>query len=430
MPPINSRILAIKGIELLDSRGFPTVAAVIHLESGVTGMAYVPSGASTGEHEAHELRDGGKRYLGKGVSEVVKNINGSIAKRLIGTDVLRLKELDQALIELDGTENKSRLGANSLLAVSLASAHAGANLLQIPLYAHLGGLQARRLPTPLVNVINGGAHASNAIDFQEFMLVPVSGNTFGDNLRMAAEVFHTLKKNLKKSGFQTGLGDEGGFAPDLPSVDSVLQTLVDAITDAGYQPGADIGLALDVAASEFFDKEKGAYTFKKSTKETLTSREMIQFYVNLKKGFPLLSIEDGLDENDWGGWRELTEELGSTTQLVGDDLFVTNKKRLAQGLEAKVGNSILVKLNQIGTVTETLETIQLAQQNGYTSIISHRSGETEDSSIADLSVAVNAGQIKTGSVCRGERTAKYNRLLIIEEELGKHGFIQSPFLKA
>jgi enolase len=423
-----SEIASVDCLECIDSRGFPTVAVCIELMNGVKGSALVPSGASTGEFEALELRDkDSKRFGGKGVTRALLNIKEKITPLLLGHSVLDLAAVDKRMIEIDGTEAKEKLGANAILGVSLAAAHAGATFVGLPLFQYLGGIAAHRLPVPLVNVINGGAHAANSVDFQEFMLVPVSSTRFSENLRIAAEVFQTLKGNLKKKGLSTGLGDEGGFAPDLEDAEAAIICLMEAISDAGYQPGKDVVIALDVAASEFFDKGKGKYVLKKSTKEELTSRELIQLYSNLCSRYPLVSIEDGLDENDWDGWEELTKTLGSKIQLVGDDLFVTNKKRLAQGIERKAGNSILIKLNQIGSVTETIEAIQLAHKNGFTSIISHRSGETEDTSIADLAVAVNAGQIKTGSVCRSERTAKYNRLLAIEQRLGDYAVVENPF---
>jgi len=342
-------------------------------------------------------------------------------------DALNLAVLDRIMIEVDGTETKSKIGANAILGVSMAAAQAGANYLKVPLFRYLGGVNARKLPIPLVNVINGGAHATNSLDFQEFMIVPHGASTFAENIRAAAEVFHTLKKNLKKKGLSTGVGDEGGFAPDFEGPENAISALMEAIADAGYEPGKEISLALDVAASEFFDKKSGKYVFKKSTKQSYSSTELVDLYETWTKKYPLVSIEDGLDENDWDGWKKLTERLGKKTQIVGDDLFVTNETRLAMGIERGVGNAILVKLNQIGSVTETLETIALAKENGYRSIISHRSGESEDTAIADLAVAVGAGQIKTGSVCRSERTAKYNRLLWIENYLGSEAFVDDPF---
>ncbi len=424
----SSAIASITAYECLDSRGFPTVAATVTLQNGAQGSAMVPSGASTGEYEALELRDGDEaRYLGKGVLRAVENIKEKIAPVVAGHDVLELASLDRKLIDLDGTEMKSRLGANAILGVSLAAAHAGANFLGIPLFRYIGGANARRLPLPLVNVINGGAHAANLLDFQEFMIVPHMSSTFFENIRCASEVFHALKKNLKKKGLSTGIGDEGGFAPDLAGPTEALEALIESITDAGYEPGVDVSIALDVAASEFYDETKQRYVFKKSTKEEYSSADLVELYAGWTKKYPLISIEDGLDENDWDGWRLMTEKLGATVQLVGDDLFVTNVKRLADGINQGIGNAILIKLNQIGTVTETLEAINLAHQNGYRSVMSHRSGETEDTSIADLAVATGAGQIKTGSVCRSERTAKYNRLLWIETFLEGSSICENPF---
>lgn len=423
-----SEIVSVSAYECLDSRGFPTLSATVTLADGTIGTAAVPSGASTGEYEACELRDGdAARYLGKGVLKAVENVTEKIAPKIKGMDVLELTALDRHLLELDGTENKTNLGANAILGVSLAAAHAGANYLKLPLFRYLGGANARRMPIPLVNVINGGAHAANSIDFQEFMLVPHASSTFFENIRAASEVFHQLKKNLLKKGLSVGIGDEGGFAPNLESSDAAIATLVDAITDAGYEPGADFSIALDVAASEFYNKDSGKYVLAKSSGEELSSDDLIALYAGFLDKYPLVSIEDGLDENDWDGWTKLTSELGSRVQLVGDDLFVTNTSRLATGIESGAGNAILIKLNQIGTVTETLETITLAHTNGYRSVISHRSGETEDTTIADLAVATGAGQIKTGSVCRSERTAKYNRLLWIEKYLAGEAYTSNPF---
>jgi enolase len=414
--------------ECLDSRGYPTVSVTVELADGTIGSAMVPSGASTGEYEAHELRDGDEgRYKGKGVLKAIENIHEKIAPEIEGLDALNQATVDRALIEIDGTENKSVLGANAILGVSMATAQAAANFIGLPLYRYLGGANARRMPIPLVNVINGGAHATNSLDFQEFMIVPHVSGTFFENIRAAAEVFHTLKKILQKRGLSTGLGDEGGFAPNLEGSEDALKTLVTAIAEAGYEPGKDISLALDVAASEFFDESKNAYVFKKGSGDVLSSSQLIQLYKTWCNQFPIVSIEDGLDENDWDGWKEITEVLGKSVQLVGDDLFVTNSQRLAQGISQGCGNSILIKLNQIGTVSETMETINLATMNGYRSIISHRSGETEDTFIADLAVATGAGQIKTGSVCRSERTAKYNRLLWIESHLGGEAYVVNPF---
>ena len=423
-----SSLKSVAAYECLDSRGNPTLSVSVTLENGISGTAMVPSGASTGEFEAHELRDGdAKRYGGKGVLKAVELVKTTIANEIIGKDVLELSALDRFLLELDGTPNKSRLGANSILGVSLAAAQAGANFHGLPLFQHLGGVNARKLPLPMVNVINGGAHAENSIDFQEFMLVPHPSTTFFENIRAATEVFHTLKKNLMSRGLNVGLGDEGGFAPNLGSAEDALNCLMDAISDAGYEPGREVSLALDVAASEFYVPDKAKYVLKKGSGQELGATELIEQYANWLDKYPLVSIEDGLDENDWEGWAEMTKTIGGRVQLVGDDLFVTNPDRLRDGISRGAGNSILIKLNQIGTVTETLEAIGLAQENGYSTVISHRSGETEDTFIADLAVAVGAGQIKTGSVCRGERTAKYNRLLWIETFLAGESFTENPF---
>lgn len=424
----SSTITRIHAFECLDSRGFPTICVSIELADGTEGSAMVPSGASTGEYEAHELRDGdAKRYFGRGVLKAVNNVHEKIGPALQGHDVLELSALDRKLIQMDGSHNKSSLGANAILGVSLAAARAGANFLHIPLFRHLGGANARRLPVPLVNVINGGAHANNKLDFQEFMLVPHVSSTFFENLRAVAEVFHTLKKNLVKKGYSTGVGDEGGFAPDLNSAEEALTCLCEAISDAGYSPGSEISIALDLACSELFDREQGLYVLKKSTGQKFSSAQLITLFEEWSNSFPIVSLEDGLDQNDWSGWQEMTKRLGGRLQLVGDDLFVTNPDRLVMGIEQQAANAILIKLNQIGTVTETLETINIARDNGYRIIISHRSGETEDSSIADLAVAVEASQIKAGSVCRSERTAKYNRLLWIETFLGGESFVEYPF---
>lgn len=409
-----SAIVEVKGREVLDSRGNPTVEAEVILESGAVGRAMVPSGASTGEREALELRDGDpKRFFGKGVLKAVDNINGEIAKRIIGMESLNQREIDLALIDLDGTENKSRLGANAILAVSMAVAKATANELEIPLFVYLGGINACRLPVPLMNVINGGAHADNPLDIQEFMIVPVCGGSFREALRAGVEVFHTLRKVLKEKGHSTNVGDEGGFAPNLGSSQEALDTLLTAIERSGYKPGEDVLLALDVASSEL--EENGLYNLEG---KKLSWEDMIRFYEDLIERYPIVSIEDPLSENDWEGWKELTKVLGGKVQLVGDDLFTTNPKILKKGIEEGVANSILIKLNQIGTLTETMDTVMLAKESGYTSIVSHRSGETEDTFIAHLSVALNSGQIKTGSASRSDRTAKYNELLRIEEFLG------------
>ena len=403
--------------EVLDSRGNPTVEAEVLLDSGTLGRAAVPSGASTGENEAVELRDGDKtRYLGKGVRHAVENVNKSIANALIGQDAFDQVQIDRTMIELDDTPNKSRLGANALLSVSLATARAAAEELEIPLYRYLGGTNARTLPVPLMNIINGGAHADNNVDFQEFMIVPAGAPSFAEALRWGTEVFHTLKTVLKKKGYSTAVGDEGGFAPSLKSNEEAIESILEAITQAGYKPGEEVAIALDPAASEFYSE--GSYVFKKSDKRVLTSEEMVEYWINWTKQYPIISIEDGLSEHDWTGWAALTVEIGDTVQLVGDDLFVTNVQYLERGIEEVVANSILIKVNQIGTLTETLDAIELARTNNYTAIISHRSGETEDPFIADLAVATNAGQIKTGSASRTDRIAKYNQLLRIEEDLG------------
>ncbi len=406
----------IKAREILDSRGNPTVEAEVLLDSGAVGRAAVPSGASTGENEAVELRDGDKfRYLGKGVLHAVENVNKTIANAVVGLDAFDQVTIDQTMIDLDDTPNKSKLGANAILSVSLATARAAAAELEIPLYRYLGGTNARTLPVPLMNIINGGAHADNNVDFQEFMIAPAGAPSFSEALRWGAEVFHTLKGVLKKRGYSTAVGDEGGFAPSLKSNEEAIEVILEAITAAGYTPGEQIAIALDPASSEFFDD--GSYVFKKSDGRRLSSEEMVKYWVNWAKQYPIISIEDGLDQNDWTGWAAITEEIGDTIQLVGDDLFVTNTLYLERGIEEIVANSILIKVNQIGTLTETLDTIELARTNNYTAIISHRSGETEDSFIADLAVATNAGQIKTGSASRTDRIVKYNQLLRIEEEL-------------
>lgn len=413
--------------EILDSRGNPTIEAEVTLASGEVGRAAVPSGASTGEHEAVELRDGDKkRYAGKGVLKAVANVNEIIATEIAGLDALDQAEVDSALIKLDGTPNKSKLGANALLAVSLATARAAANYLEVPLYRYLGGPNARTLPVPMMNIINGGAHADNNVDFQEFMIVPVGAETFSEALRVGTEVFHTLKAVLKKKGYATSVGDEGGFAPNLRSNEEAIETIIEAIGQAGYVAGKDCLLALDPAASEFF--ENGSYVFKKSDKRKLSSEEMVAFWREWADKYPIISIEDGMAENDWNGWKSLTDELGQRVQLVGDDLFVTNTKFLLKGIATGAANSILIKVNQIGTLTETLDCIELAKTNGRTAVISHRSGETEDPFIADLAVATNAGQIKTGSLSRTDRIAKYNQLLRIEEDL--RGAARYPGLSA
>lgn len=415
-------IVDIVGREILDSRGNPTVEVEVYLESGVVGRAAVPSGASTGEHEAVELRDGdNKRYLGKGVMKAVDNINDKIANELIDFDAADQVAIDNFLIDLDGTANKSELGANAILGVSLACARAAAETLGLPLYRYIGGTNAKVLPVPMMNILNGGKHADNTVDFQEFMIMPHGAFSFAEALRMGAETFHSLKSVLKKKGHSTSVGDEGGFAPNLTSNEETIELILEAIEKAGYKPGEQISLALDVASSEMYLKDKKVYEFFKSDKSQKTSDQMIDIYTKLVNKYPIVSIEDGLDENDWEGWKNLTLAIGNKVQLVGDDLFVTNTERLARGIAEGIANSILIKVNQIGTLTETLDAIEMAKKAGYTSVISHRSGETEDSTIADIAVATNAGQIKTGSASRSDRIAKYNQLLRIEEELDTTG---------
>lgn len=403
--------------EVLDSRGNPTVEVEVYVESGAMGRALVPSGASTGEYEAVELRDGGDRYLGKGVLKAVENVNKTIAPAIIGMDALDQLGIDRLMIELDGTENKGKLGANAILGVSMATAHAAANALGIPLYVYLGGFNAKELPVPMMNIINGGKHADNNVDIQEFMIMPTGAETFREALQMGAEIFHQLKAVLKGKGYNTAVGDEGGFAPNLSSNEEALATLIEAIEKAGYQPGDEVKLAMDVAASEMYNKEDGKYHLTGEGK-SFTAEEMVAYYEELVGKYPIVSIEDGLDENDWDGFQWLTEKLGDKVQLVGDDLFVTNTKKLAEGIEKGIANSILIKVNQIGTLTETFEAIEMAKRAGYTAVISHRSGETEDATIADIAVATNAGQIKTGAPSRTDRVAKYNQLLRIEDMLG------------
>ena len=415
-----TEIAAIRAREILDSRGNPTVEAEVILAGGAMGRAAVPSGASTGEHEAVELRDGDKsHYLGKGVLQAVENVESILAPELIGMDAANQRLLDATMISIDGTPNKGRLGANAILAVSMAAARATATALQLPLYRYIGGVNACILPTPMMNVLNGGAHADNNVDFQEFMVMPVGAETFAEALRWGAETFHTLRGVLKKRGYNTAVGDEGGFAPSLKSNVEAIEVLLEAITLAGYKPGEQIAIALDPAASEFYVKETGKYVFKKSDKTELSSKEMAAYWQNWTRQYPIISLEDGLAEDDWEGWKALTDMIGDKVQLVGDDLFVTNTERLQRGIEEGVANAILIKVNQIGTVSETLDAIELGRRYGYASIISHRSGETEDTFIADLAVATGAGQIKTGSASRTDRVAKYNQLLRIEEELGQ-----------
>ncbi len=405
--------------EVLDSRGNPTVEVEVFTESGAFGRAIVPSGASTGEHEAVELRDKDKkRYLGKGVLNAVKNVNEVIAPELIGFDVTNQVGVDETMIELDGTTNKGKLGANAILGVSMAVAKAAADFLGVELYNYLGGFNTKQLPVPMMNIINGGSHADNNVDFQEFMIMPTGAKSFKEGLRMGAEVFHNLKQVLKAKGYNTGVGDEGGFAPNLSSNEEALQVIIEAIEKAGYEPGKDIHLAMDVASSEFYNKETKKYVLAGEGNKELSNKELSDFYAELVEKYPIISLEDGLDENDWEGWKYLTEKLGKKIQLVGDDLFVTNTERLGRGIAEGIANSILIKVNQIGTLTETFDAIEMAKRAGYTAVISHRSGETEDTTIADIAVATNAGQIKTGSASRTDRIAKYNQLLRIEDQLG------------
>jgi enolase len=412
-------IAQVIGREIIDSRGNPTVEVDVLLDGGAVGRAAVPSGASTGEHEALELRDGDKkRFLGKGVKKAVAAVNGAIADALVGCDATDQVGLDKAMLAIDGTPTKSKLGANAILGASLAIAKAAATAMGQPLYKYVGGPNAKVLPVPMMNIINGGAHSDAPIDFQEFMIMPVGAPTFSEALRYGAEVFHSLKKILHDLGLNTAVGDEGGFAPTLKSADHALEVISQAVEKAGYKIGKDIAFALDVASSEFYDKKKKKYVFKKSDKRELTSEELVAYYAGLKKKYPIISIEDGCAENDWDGWKVLTDKLGATTQLVGDDLFVTNVKFLQKGIDQKTANSILVKVNNIGSLTETLDAVDLAHRHGYTAVMSHRSGETEDYTIADLAVATNCGQIKTGSMSRSDRIAKYNQLLRIEQQLG------------
>ncbi|MDX1952035.1 MAG: phosphopyruvate hydratase [Verrucomicrobiota bacterium] len=416
-----STIIDIQAREILDSRGNPTVEVDVTLADGAAGRAAVPSGASTGEHEALELRDANpKRYLGKGVSKAVKNVGDLIFPELEGLDATDQLTIDRTMLELDGTETKSKLGANAILAVSLATAKAAAASVGLPLFKYLGGPNAKVLPVPMANVINGGAHSDAPIDFQEFMIMPVGFDTFSDGLQAITEIFHALKSVLKKKGLSTAVGDEGGFAPKLDSAEAAIEVILQATRDAGYKAGKQIFMALDVASSEFYDAKNNQYIFKKSSGRKLTGEELVNFYAELTGKYPIISIEDGCAENDWKTWKLLTDKLGDKVQLVGDDLFVTNVKFLEKGISQGVGNSILVKVNQIGSLTETLDAVELAQDNNYTAVISHRSGETEDATIADIAVATNAGQIKTGSLSRTDRVAKYNQLLRIEQLLGKN----------
>jgi len=415
-----AKIRSVRAREILDSRGNPTVEVDVILSSGKVGRAAVPSGASTGSKECVELRDGDKsRFLGRGVQKAVENVNKTLGPRVVGMDPFDQKGIDQLMIKLDGTESKSRLGANAILGISLAVAHAAAAEDEVPLYRHIGGARARVLPVPMMNILNGGAHADNNLDFQEFMIVP-TGDSFGEALRRGAEVFHSLKAKLKKLGLTTAVGDEGGFAPKLGSHQQALDLIVKSAEDAGLEPGEDIFLAIDAAASEFFDE--GRYVMKKSTLDSFTPEAMVDLYADLCKHFPIISLEDPMSEDDWTGWKGITARLGKKVQIVGDDIFVTNKKILAEGVKEGLANAVLIKVNQIGTLTETMETMRFADRSRYKCVVSHRSGETEDTSISDISVAMNAGQIKTGAPSRGERTAKYNRLLRIEEELGARAY--------
>ncbi|WP_127128326.1 phosphopyruvate hydratase [Pseudoflavitalea rhizosphaerae] len=415
-----SYIADIHARQILDSRGNPTVEVDVTTEEGFSGRAAVPSGASTGKHEAVELRDGDKGvYMGKGVLQAVKNVNEIIAEQLIGIDVTEQAYIDEQLINIDGTDNKAKLGANATLAVSMAVAKAAAEETGLPLFRYLGGVNATVLPIPMMNILNGGAHADNKIDFQEFMVIPVGAETFSQGLRWGVEIFHHLKSVLKKKGYSTNVGDEGGFAPDIQSNEEAIETVLEAITAAGYKPGSEIAIAMDAASTEMWDEKTNGYKFYKSTNKVITSDEMVNYWANWVKQYPIVSIEDGMAEDDWEGWKNLTQAIGSKCQLVGDDLFVTNVKRLKQGIDKNIANSILIKVNQIGTVTETINAVQLAQTNGFNTIMSHRSGETEDTTIADLAVALNCGQIKTGSASRTDRMAKYNQLLRIEEMLAE-----------
>lgn len=417
-----STISDIRAREILDSRGNPTIEVEVVTESGLVGRAAVPSGASTGAHEAVELRDGDKgRYMGKGVLTACDNVETLIAESLIGEDVLDQRLIDDTLVEIDGTKNKSKLGANAILGVSLAAARAGAKVLDIPLYRYVGGIQGHVLPVPMMNILNGGSHADNSIDFQEFMIMPIGAETFSDGLRMGTEVFHSLKGVLKSKNYSTNVGDEGGFAPNIKSNTEAIEIVLQSIEKAGYVPGEDVFIAMDAAAAEFYDKEENVYHFHKSSGKKLSPGEMVEYWADWCSKYPIFSIEDGLDEDDWDGWKLLTDKIGGRVQLVGDDLFVTNTERLSQGIENGIANSILIKVNQIGTLSETMDAVHMAYKNNYTAVMSHRSGETSDTTIADLAVALNTGQIKTGSASRSDRVAKYNQLLRIEEELGYSG---------
>ncbi len=425
-----SAIINIHARQILDSRGNPTVEVEVLTEGGAMGRAAVPSGASTGIHEAVELRDGVSHlYLGKGVLKAVQNVNTEINDKLMGLDVFEQNEIDHQMIALDGTDNKGRLGANAILAVSLACAKAAAIEADMPLYRYVGGVNANTLPIPLMNILNGGSHADNCIDFQEFMIVPTNANTFSESLQMGTSVFHHLKAVLKKKGYSTNVGDEGGFAPNIQSNEEAIETVLTAIEAAGYKPGKDIYIAMDAATSEFWDEKKGMYIFKKSDKREMTPSQMVAYWTEWVNKYPIISIEDGCAEDDWQGWAELTKAIGNKCQLVGDDLFVTNVKRLSKGITENIANSILVKVNQIGSLTETINAVNMATRAGYTNIMSHRSGETEDTTIADLAVALNSGQIKTGSASRTDRIAKYNQLIRIEEELGNNAYFPGKEFK-
>lgn len=436
---LNLEIIEVHGREILDSRGNPTAEAQVSVRNPIdgrvyTGLAAVPSGASTGRFEAVELRDGETRYMGLGVQHAVKNINEKLASVLCGRNGLEQVVVDRVMIEADGTDNKSNLGANATLAVSMANAKACAQALNMPLYRYLGGIAPKLLPVPMMNILNGGKHAANTVDFQEFMIMPVQAESFADGLRICAEIYHNLKQILNKRGLSTGVGDEGGFAPDLPDAESVLTLITAAIEAAGYTPGQDIKIAMDAASSELYNEKTGMYHFPgesslKGEEVVRDTAEMVSYYEELAEKFPIISIEDGLAEDDWDGWKMMTQRLGNRVQLVGDDLFVTNTKRLDAGIKLQVANAILVKVNQIGTLTEAFEAVEMAQKNGYKAVISHRSGETEDTTIADIAVALNAGQIKTGAPCRSDRVAKYNRLLRIEEELNTAAQYKEPFNK-
>ena len=417
-----SYIVEIKGRQVLDSRGNPTVEVDVKTDNGFIGRAIVPSGASTGSHEAAELRDGGSHYMGKGVLKAVDNVNSIIGDELTGLNVFDQRVADTIMREIDGTENKSKIGANAILAVSLAIAKAGAQEAGLPLYKYIGGVNANTLPIPMMNILNGGSHADNSIDFQEFMVMPVGAGSFSEGLRWGVEIFHHLKSVLKSKGYSTNVGDEGGFAPNIGSNEEAIEIVLQSIEKAGYRPGEQVMIAMDAAASEFYDVEKKEYVFKKSDNRRLSASDMVDYWASWINKYPIISIEDGLYEDDWAGWKSLTDKIGDKCQIVGDDLFVTNSKRLQRGIDENIANAILVKVNQIGTLTETIEAVQLATRSKYNSVMSHRSGETEDSTIADLAVALNCGQIKTGSASRSDRMAKYNQLIRIEEELGEEAY--------